>query len=145
MGIEVFERAAEARGRILRVQQLVAADGSSDASRGPGYLLTFDVGRVLVAADPAHEQLLVRQIEDAADVDSLQLDILVDEEPWWRVSGHPITRVWPGADAVDAAVSAESVRDLRLQFREDSEAPKVISLKYESGAVRVAEESAHGR
>ncbi|MBW2231581.1 MAG: hypothetical protein JRG92_05205 [Deltaproteobacteria bacterium] len=145
MGIEIFERAAEARGCILRVEQLVAADGTSEVLRAPGYLLTFDVGRVLIAADKGHERLLVRQIENAADVAGLQLEPLDDEEPWWRVAGNRVTRAWPGADGGDAAVAADAMHDLRLQFREDSENPRVISFKYESGAVRVGEESAYGR
>ena len=41
MGIELFERAAEARGRILRVEQLVAAGAEPVASHGPGFLFTF--------------------------------------------------------------------------------------------------------
>lgn len=145
MGVEVLERAAEERGRILRVEQLLAPDGRGGPLRAPGYLLTLDVGRVLVAADPKHERLLVRHIENASEVADLRLESLVEEEPWWRVVGNPITRVWPGADGADAAVTADAVYDLRIQFREDAENPRVISLKYESGAVRVGEESADGR
>jgi hypothetical protein len=145
VGIELFERAAESRARILQVQQLVAVDGTSDSLRAPGYLLTFDVGRILVAADPKQEQLLVRHVDSAADVDGLRLECLDEEEPWWRVAGSSITRAWPGADGGDAAVTADAVHDLRLQFREDSENPKVISLKYESGAVCVGEENGLGR
>lgn len=144
MGIEVLERAAEERARILRVEQLVSADGG-DPQRAPGYLLTFDVGRVLVAADPTHERLLVRHIQRSDELASLRLDPLDEEEPWWRVAGNPITRVWPAADGGEGAVSDDAPHDVRLQFREDDENPRVISLRYESGAVCAGEESRHGR
>jgi len=43
LGIELFERAAESRGCILRVEQLVLPGGSAEPGRASGYLLTFDV------------------------------------------------------------------------------------------------------
>ena len=144
MGIDLFEQAADAGGRILRVEQLVAADGDGDPQRGPGYLLTFDVGRILVAADPKHEQLLLRHVEDASEVSALRLASLDEEEPWWKVAGNPITRVWPAADGGEGAVAADAVHGVRLQFRADDENPKVISMVYEGGAVRVGEEPANG-
>ena len=52
MGVELFERAAEVGGCFLKAEQLVESGGDDDPLRGPGYLLTFDVGRILVAADP---------------------------------------------------------------------------------------------
>lgn len=145
MGIEVFERAAEARGRLLRVEQLVAADVEPDPQCGVGFLITLDVGRILVAADRTHAGLLIRHIESAAEVESIQRVPLDEAEPWWRVAGNPITRVWPGGAGEGAESGAGVLREVRLQLREDDENPKVISLRYESGAVRVAEEGADGR
>jgi hypothetical protein len=145
VSIEVFERAAAARGRILRVEQLVAGNGESHAQRAPGYVLTFDVGRILVAADPARAQLTVRPVESGTELAALRLEVLDEEEPWWRVAGNVITRAWPGADGGEAAVTADALNDVRLQFREDTENPKVISFRYESGAVRVGEEKSNGR
>lgn len=147
MGIELFERVAEARGRMLRVEQLVPAGGASDPRRGPGLLLTFDVGRILVVADPAHGRLLVRHIESAAEVEAIKRAPLDEEEPWWRVAGNSITRAWPGGAGAGegAAAGTGDLREVRLQFREDEENPKVISLRYDDGAVRVAEETIHDR
>ncbi len=139
MGIELFERAAESRGRLLRAEQLVTADGDADPQRGAGYLLTFDVGRILVAADRAHQRLLLRHVAAPEEVQSIKLAPLDDEEPWWRVAGNTITRAWPGGDGEGAASGAGAVRELRMQFREDDESPKVIALRYEDGVVRVGE------
>ena len=139
MGIELFERAAEARGRILRVEQILAAGGDPDPSHGAGYLLTFDVGRILVAADRVHGRLLLRHVGSTAEVASIARAPLDEEEPWWKVSGHPITRAWPVDGGAGAASGAGDVHELRLQFRDDGENPKVISLRYDEGAVWVAE------
>jgi peptide-methionine (R)-S-oxide reductase len=95
LGIELFERAAEARGRFLRAEQLQAAGGASDPQRGPGFLLTFDVGRILVAADPGNQSLLLRQVKNPEEVASIRLTELGEEEPWWRIVGDPLTAVWP--------------------------------------------------
>jgi hypothetical protein len=145
LGIELFERVAEARGRVLRVEQLVPAGGASSPRRGPGYLLTFDVGRILVVADPAHGCLLVRHVESAAEVEAIKRAPMDEQEPWWRVVGNPVTRVWPGGAGAGAASGAGDLHEVRLQFREDDANPRVISLRYDDGAVRVAEETTHGR
>jgi hypothetical protein len=70
---------------------------------------------------------------------------LEEEEPWWRVMGNPITRVWPAATAAGAAASAGRLEAVRIQFREDEENPKVISLSFEGGAVRVTMECRNER
>ena len=57
--------------------------------------------------------------------------------------GNSITRAWPGVRSEGAASGGAETGDVRLQFREDSENPKVISLSYAAGSVRVATESAH--
>lgn len=145
MGIELFERIAEARGRILKVDQLVTAGADPDPGRGPGYLLTFDVGRVLVVADPPNSRLLVRAIESAsmlADIKSARVD---EEEPWWRVVGNPVIRAWPGGSGEGAITPSSDVREVRIQFREDADNPRVVSLRYESETVRIGMEGTHGR
>lgn len=145
MGIELFERVAEAQGRILKVEQLVAADADPDPSRGPGYLLTFDVGRILVVADPANSRLIVRAIESASAVAAIKSTPVEEEEPWWRVVGNPVTRAWPGGRGEGAITPSSDVREVRIQFREDAENPRVVSLRYESRAVRVGMEETHVR
>jgi len=140
--MEFFERAAEARGRILRVQQWLEEPGSTsvDASRGKGVLLTFDIGRILVSADAAADALEITQIEDPAAVPG-PLASLDEEEPWWAVLGNPITRAWPGATGDGASASVAHVRDVRLQFREDDENPKVVSLRLVGSEVCTAVET----
>lgn len=142
MGIELFERAAENGGRILRVEQLSPPGGSTDASRGPGYLLTLDVGRILVAANPKTGGLVISQIPAGEEL-GVRLLALDEEEPWWRVVGNPIARVWPvGSDETTRESGAE-VRGVRLQFRADHENPKLVSLGFDDDQVRVVLEDAH--
>jgi len=137
LGIELFERAAEVKGCFLKAEQLLEADSEGDPKRGPGYLLTFDVGRILIAADRKNARLLVRQIENRDEVDSVRLASLEEEEPWWRLAGNPLTRAWPCPDGSGASASDE-ISDLRMQFRADDESPHIVSLRYEAGAVCVA-------
>jgi hypothetical protein len=144
VGIEIFERAAEGGGRVLRVELMIdASEDDIDPARGPGYLLTFDVGRVLVAANPAEGSLLVRSVEAASEI-NVQLVNLNEEEPWWRVIGNSITRVWPVVRGSGAAGGDEALSEVRLQFREDQDNPKVIALGFDRGAVRVREEKPSG-
>ena len=138
LSIELFERTADAGGRLLRAEQLVSADASLSSNRGPGFLLTFDVGRILVAADTAQAQLLLRQVESAEALSVVKLRSLDEEEPWWRLAGNPLTRAWPGGVGSGAASPSAEVDEIRLQFRADQENPKVISFRYDAGAVQIA-------
>lgn len=134
-GIELLQRAAAARARILRVEAVAAAGDGRDAATARAYLLTFDVGRVLIAADAAHSRLALRFIEATAGLPMARTP-LDEEEPWWRVAGNPITRVWPEDE--------DALRGLRLQFREDGENPKRIRMRIDGDRVRVSLEAAHG-
>jgi hypothetical protein len=140
LGIEVIERAAAARGRVLRVEQLVSPGRPHDPSHAAGYLLTLDVGRILVVPAPSTEGLSVSRVEDPSEIEA-ELFLLDEEEPWWRVIGNSITRVWPGVAGQGASAGNGTASELRLQFREDADNPKVISLSYDSGAVRVDTEA----
>jgi hypothetical protein len=144
VGIELFERAAEARGRILRVEQLVPEGGVSNPACGAGYLLTFDIGHILVAPDAATGGLQLTHVEQRGDLRGALLP-LEEEEPWWRVVGNPITRAWPATADAGAAASGGESSGVRIQFREDEENPKVISFRFEGGAVRVTTECRNER
>jgi len=144
VGIELFERAAEARARILRVEQLVPEGGGSNPACGAGYLLTFDVGRILVTPDAATGGLRLARIEERSDLPGGLLS-LEEEEPWWRVAGNSITRVSLAATDAGAAAGGGGVSAVRIQFREDEENPMVISLRFEGGSVRVTPECLHER
>lgn len=123
MGFELFERAAGARAQLLRVQRLGEAGGEASAA---GFVLTFDVGRILVAADPRTRSLKVEPFEDEA----AGLAMAAEEEPWWRVIGNPIV-------AAREVLASESIG---LQFRPDDENPRVIALFLDDGLVRAAVE-----
>jgi hypothetical protein len=137
LGVELFERAAEANGNFLKAEQLVEVDGGEDPLRGPGYLLTFDVGRILVAADRRKACLSIRQVESLDEVASIRRVALDEEEPWWRVAGNSITRAWPSEGGSGATTGDGEVSGLRMQFRGEGESPRVIFLRYEDGAVHV--------
>ena len=135
--MELFERAAEADARILRVEQLMESGGEPTPEQGIGYLLTFDVGRILVLPDREGACLALREVSNAEEVEEIQLLSLSEEEPWWRVVGQSLTRAWPGAHGEGASSSAGDPDEIRLQFRADEENPKVISLHYEGGRVHI--------
>ncbi len=138
MGVEFFERAAEVKGTFLKAEQLVEAGSDQDPSWGPGYLLTFDVGRLLVVADRGKACLQVRQVQDLEEIASIRLASLEEEEPWWRLAGNTITRAWPSHPGAGAAAAADEVSELRMQFRDEGESPRVVSLCYDTGGIRVA-------
>jgi len=129
-GLEILERAAEARGKLLRVE-------GDRAGATVGVLgLTFDVGRVLVT--PGEEGVEIRSLE-ASGGEPEGLGALDEEEPWWRFLGHPITVAWPGG--VEEGVGARglgSLMVLKLRFREENENPRVVRLEATGNALRVS-------
>jgi hypothetical protein len=133
-GLEVFERAVEARGRILRAE----ADQTGST---PGVLvLTFDVGPILIR--PGEDGLLVEHVGDAAASPD-GLDRLDEAEPWWRLLGQPLTAAWPGG--VEEGIGARglgSLMVLKLRFREESDGPRIVRLEAAGRAVRVSLEKA---
>jgi len=137
LGFDLFERAAEANGSFLKAEQLVEAAGGDDPLRGPGYLLTFDIGRILVAADRGKACLSIRQVMSLDEVASIRLLALDEEEPWWRVAGNPITGAWPSEGGSGATTGDAQVSGLGMQFRGEGENPRVIFLRYDDGAVQV--------
>jgi hypothetical protein len=129
-GLEIFERAVEARGRILRAE-------ADQTGATPGVLaLTFDVGRILIR--PGEDGLLVEHLGEGAELPE-GLDRLDDAEPWWRLFGQPLTAVWPGGveDGVGAG-GLGSLMVLKLRFREESDSPHIVRLETAGGAVRVS-------
>jgi hypothetical protein len=130
----MLERAAEARGKILRVE-------ADRAGASVGILaLTFDVGRVVVT--PSEGGLQIEHLEDPASMPD-GLGVLDEEEPWWRLLGSPITAAWPGG--VEEGVGARglgSLMVLKLRFREESENPRVIQLEATGNSIRISLEGA---
>ncbi len=129
-GLEILERAAEARGKLLRAE----ADRAG-ATVGE-LLLTFDVGRVLVS--PREDGLHISAIADPSAAPA-GLGGLEEEEPWWRLLGNPVTAAWPGG--VEEGVGASgltSLMVLKLRFREEAENPRVVRIEATGSALRVA-------
>ncbi len=97
-----------------------------------------------MAPDAASGGLRLTHVEERGDVSGALLP-LDEEEPWWRVLGNPITRAWPATAHAAAAASGGESNDVRIQFREDEENPKVICFRFEEGAVRVTTECRNER
>lgn len=131
--LEIFEKAVASGGRLLRVE------GDRAGPKLGLLVLTFDIGRILVAADGAADgaTLTVRHVLERAALPP-GLVSLQEEEPWWRLLGHPLTAVWPGD--VEWGTGARSLGPstiLKLRFREESENPRVITLAAVGGVVAV--------
>ncbi len=120
--MERLERAVEAGGRLLKVERL----GGVSQGIARGFLLTFDVGRLLIEVEAGRVHSVV--IESADEVPA-NLEAASEDEPWWRLIGCPMTQVWAGE------VGAQG---LRLKFREDHENPKFIALVPDGAEVRVS-------
>ena len=115
--MELLERAAGAGGQLLRVETQLAGPAGEEIS---ALILTFDVGRVLLRADPASGSLREQYVEpgDSLTPDWVNAD---DADPWWRVLGSPLSRVLeidPGTGALGVA----------LQFRPDGDNPRRIAV-----------------
>jgi len=133
-GLAILERAAEARGKILR------AEGDRAGASVGLLMLTLDVGRIVIA--PGDEGLEVAAIDAAGEVPD-GLGTLDEEEPWWRLLGQPLTAAWPGG--VEEGVGASglgSLMVLKLRFREENENPRVLRLEATGSAIRVSPEDA---
>ena len=129
-GLEIFERAVAARGRLLRVE------GDRRDSAPTVLVLTFDVGRILIR--PNEDGLAVIHLEDPAALPE-GLETLAEEEPWWRLLGQPLTAAWPGgAEEGVGARGLGSLMVLKLRFREESENPRTVLLEAAGAAIRVS-------
>ena len=129
-GLEILERAAEVRGKMLRVE------ADRDGATAGILVFTFDVGRVLVT--PSADGLEVAHVE-VTDTLPPGLVALEEDEPWWRLLGNPLTAAWPGG--VETGVGARglgSLMVLKLRFRDEGENPRVVQLEATGNAIRVS-------
>ena len=131
-GLEIFERIAEAGGRILRAE----AEGADPTSEV--FALTFDVGRVTVRS--GDEGLMISQTTEREELPGDLMD-RGEEEPWWRLLGQPVTAAWPGGveDGVGAR-GLHSLMVLKMRFREESDNPRILCLEAAGRSVRVSVE-----
>jgi hypothetical protein len=131
-GLEIFDHARDAGAKLLSVERLPAVGG--DEQLAAAFLLVFDAGRVLVAAETATRSLCALYSEDKEDAPSGML-LSLEDEPWWRVLGCRLSGVWSQADG---AV-------LRIELQTDGAAPRFITLSVEGEAVRSALAQASGQ
>jgi hypothetical protein len=113
----------ENKGRLLKADRI----GGDGAGLAAGFLLTFDVGRLLLEVEPNAGMVRSLVIEGAEEIPAGVLDASADE-PWWRLVGSPLARVSAGE------VGAQG---LRLQFRADHENPRFITLQPSGSEVQV--------
>ena len=85
----LFERAVEAKARLLKAERLGAV--GRDEREAPAFLLTLDVGRILVSADALSGRLDALHIPTPEEVPS-GLVPSDEDEPWWRLLGAPLHR-----------------------------------------------------
>ncbi len=129
-GLEIFERAVEARGRIL------CAEADRPGTTPGILLLTLDVGRIVIRPD--EDGLRVEHVTDPRVLPE-GLEAVDDQEPWWRLLGQPITAAWPGG--VEEGVGAAGLGALlvlKLRFREASDNPKILRFEAVGRAVRIS-------
>lgn len=124
-GIELFERARDAGGRLLSVERLPGVDADEQVSAG--LVLVFDVGRILMATDGATGRLHALHLEDAEEVPSAAVSA-IEDEPWWRLLGCPLA----------SASVEDDGRVLRLGLRIGDEVGRFVTLTAEGEAVRTA-------
>jgi hypothetical protein len=117
---ERLEPIVAAGGRLLRVEREPAA-GAAGARVSVRLRLWFDVG--VVELYRAGSALEAEPVEPGAA--RLVLDA-AEEEPWWALIGHPLTRVSPREDG-----------SLLVQFRPDDASPRVLVLASEPDGVGV--------
>ena len=112
--MEAFRNAADAGAQLLKVERLAQA-GDDGIPLASAYLLTFDAGRVLLAADPARGRLVANPIPDQESVPGGLVDASEDE-PWWRLLGCPLTHATPATEqtalGLDFRVSGGELRRL---------------------------------
>jgi len=132
--MERFQHAAEARGHLLKAERLDPG-GAGEEQRAAAFLVTFDVGRLLVSVDPDSGDLTSLYVESGAEPPPGLVDA-AEADPWWRILGAPLVRAWLGD------VTPAGGRGVRLQFREDDDNPRIVALDPDGVLVRASVEEA---
>jgi hypothetical protein len=137
--MERLQRTADAGGRLLKAERLDPG-GAGEAQRAAAFLITFDVGRLLVSVDASRGDLASCYLEPGDEAPPGLVDT-AEDEPWWRILGAPLVRVWLG----DVTPAGGSGRGFRLQFREEDDNPRIITLDADGPLVRVSVEETETR
>ncbi len=125
MGIELFERAVRGGGQLLSAE-VCPLGGRTD--RVSALVLTFDLGRIAVSAEPTTGNLVVYYVE-SSDQAPPELEDAREAEPWWRLLGSPLARTWAAGSGHEGAVC--------LQFRAVDQSPRVVTLESRGGGVSI--------
>jgi hypothetical protein len=117
---ELLGRVAGAGGRLLHVER-APLPGPGGAQRSARLRLVFDLGVVELRRAP--DGGLAAGVGALDDPDPALLDA-DEEEPWWALLGHPLTRV-----------SANPDGSLGMQLRRDEDAPKWVVIAVQGPGV----------
>ena len=124
---EILERVVQAEGRLLRVERVPLA-GPAGAGASSVLRLTFDVG-IVTLRPGRQEDALEIEAGHQADAGSPVFVSAIEEDPWWRVVGCPLTRV-----------EARAAGGVRLQFRGDRDNPRRFALYPLGGGIEASAE-----
>ena len=122
--MEVLSNAASAGAQLLKAERIAQAAGD-ETPLTSAYLLTFDVGRILLAADPAHGRLVANTLHDLESAPGGLVDAS-EEEPWWRLLGCSLAQ----------ATSQTEASSLRLDFRISGGGLRSLDLVMTGGVIR---------
>ncbi len=123
--MERLQRAAEARARLLKAERL----GRETSGATPGFLLTFEEGRLLIRVEAASGEVHSVFLESREGLAEGLFDA-GEDDPWWRVMGSPLTRVWAGESP------RGDPQGMRLQFRDDQDSPRIVALVADGNRIR---------
>jgi len=111
-GFEVLERVREAKAKLLSVERLPAMGATDDDTKAASFLLVFDAGRILLSPRPAVAALHAMPL-DVEEESPGGLVSAVEEEPWWRLLGCPLSSL--SLDAGGAAIRLGFLADRDLE------------------------------
>lgn len=117
--MEVFDRAAAAGAILLKSER-----SSATRDKTAGFVLTFDVGHVLVHSGAPDGNLEAFHLVDRSDLEQSLVDAS-EEEPWWRILGCPLAHSQPAADA----------NQVRLQFIGADARPRILRIAASPGGI----------
>jgi hypothetical protein len=110
---------------LLKVERLGSFDDATLS--GPSALLmTFDVGLILVSADPLGRRIETVTIPDA-EAKPGGLTDASEEEPWWRLLGCAL-----------ASATSDSPDAIRLEFRISGGSTRLLGLERTGGSLTLA-------
>jgi hypothetical protein len=104
--------------------------GGGGGERAAAFLLTFDVGRILVSADPAGGRLTSTHIREPDAIPG-GFSSASEADPWWRLLGCALA-------GVEAAAKP---RQVRLHFQIAGDRRRAVALELDGSEVRAAIEA----